>query len=503
MKQEDAPILVGVGQVTQREAEPAIAMEPLDLMVEAAERALADAGLPRTAASRLDSVSVVNILSWAYANPPGALAHRLGAAPTRLTYGAVGGNTPQGFVNQVAGRIAAGEVGFALIAGAEAYATLNRARRQGVTLSWQGGEAPGMPEAEGFGSRKLGMDDHEMSHGLLMPTAIYPLFENALRAHHGWSLERHRQEIGRLCEGLTEVAAHNPHAWFPQRRTADEIMTVSPDNRMVGFPYPKRGIAILEVDQSAALLLTSVGMARRLDIDPSRWVYLSAGADTQDHWYVSERVNFYSSPAIRVAGEQALGQAGLGIADVDFLDLYSCFPCAVQIGRDALGIAADDPRPLTVTGGLPYAGGPGNNYSTHAIARMVELLRAHPGSTGLVTALGWYLTKHSIGVYSSDPPERPFRAVEPERAQARIDAEVGPALAREAEGAAVVETGTVLHERDGTPGRGIIVGRLPDGRRFLANTPEDRGVLERMEAEEFIGRPGQVSCENGLNRFEF
>lgn len=208
-----------------------------------------------------------------------------------------------------------------------------------------------------------------------------------------------------------------------------------------------------------------------------------------------------SSPAIREAGRQALGAAGIGIERIEHLDVYSCFPAAVQIGCDALGISADDPRPLTVTGGLPYFGGPGNNYSTHAIAEVMQRVRARPGSIGLVTALGWFITKHAVGIYGAVPKDGPFVRADPAPRQAILDAQPAPPLALEPDGPASIETYTVLHDRDGASVRGLVIGRLDDGRRFLADTPADRATLDGLMTTEGVGRRGRASTVDGAGRF--
>jgi acetyl-CoA C-acetyltransferase len=493
------PILIGAGQLTQRGVEPAEAKEPLAMMMEVAQRAAADAGGDARLLEQVDCVAVVNILAWHYNNPPAALAERVGARPAQQLYTTVGGNTPQWLVNETAAQIAAGRVRVALLAGAEAVHTLLRSRRTHTQLQWST-NGTGSPTL--VGESRPGTSDQEVNHGLQMPTAVYPLFENALRAHYGHSLDQHRAYLGALCSRLSAVAAANPYAWFPEARNPEDIATVTSQNRLIGFPYPKYMNAIMDVDQAAAVLMTSVAGARALGIHPSRWVYLWGCADAHDLWYVSERVNYYSSPALRVAGEKALAMAGIGIQDIDVFDLYSCFPSAVQIARDMLGIAAHDPRALSVTGGLPYHGGPGNNYVMHAIATMMERLRAAPGTKGLVTGLGWYVTKHAVGIYSATPPDRPWKRDDPSAYQADLDRAPHPALALDPHGRAVIETYTVLHDRDGEPVRGIIIGRLEDGRRFLANAPDDRGVLQALMEHEGVGRRGRVSAGEGVNRFE-
>jgi acetyl-CoA C-acetyltransferase len=272
---------------------------------------------------------------------------------------------------------------------------------------------------------------------------------------------------------------------------------------MIAFPYPKFMNAIMSVDQAAAVLMTDVDHARALGIPEHKWVYVRGCGDAIDHWFVSDRVDFSSSPAIRLAGARALAQARLGVETIDYFDLYSCFPSAIQIAADMLGIPIDDPRPLTVTGGLPYHGGPGNNYGTHAVAAMVERLRAKPGSNGLVTGVGWYLTKHAVGVYSSTPPPHPFERDDPKAYQPLLDAQPHPDIAAAGQGRATCETYTVQHDRDGKPSLGIVVARLSDGRRCWANIT-DAALLERIEQQELIGQPGQVRHDDAtqVNRFE-
>jgi acetyl-CoA C-acetyltransferase len=412
----------------------------------------------------------------------------------------IGGNSPQLLVNDTAGRIAAGRVRLALLAGAECAATLARARKNGVTVSWSSGGGDGAPEV--LGDARPGTNDHEVAHGLVMPVHVYPLFENAIRGRHGWSIAEHRRRLGELMSGFSRIAADNPYAWFRIARSAEEIATASPENRMIGFPYTKYMNAIMDVDQSAAVLMTSVGAARELGVHPSRWIHLRGSADAHDHWWVSDRVNYWSSPALELAGERALAQAQVAVGDVDLFDLYSCFPSAVEIARDALGIAEGDPRPLTVTGGLPYHGGPANDYAMHSIATMMDRLRRRPGTIGVVTALGWYFTKHSVGVYATEPSREAWTRADPAIDQAGLDARAHPVLIREPAGRGTIETYTVLHDREGAPNRGIVYGRLPDGGRFLANTPEDRRLFEAMTNDEAIGRTGRVTSADGRNRFD-
>ena len=492
-----APVLVGVGQVVRHDPDPATSSEPLDLMVAAARRAVEDAGgrgggLLR----RLDSIRVVSVLSWNYVNPGLALGERLGVAPRQTVLTSTGGNSPQLLVNQTAVAIQRGEVDVALLAGAEAMATRQRARRRPdkVWLDWPVQDSD-TPAPLLVGDERPGSNDAEMARALALPTQIYPVFENAVRAASGRSIDEHERVIAELWSRFSAVAQDNPHAWSMAARRADAIATVTPDNRLIGFPYTKLMNANLFVDQAAALLMCSAGAARAAGIPRERWVFPWAGADAHDHWWVSERADLHSSPAIRAAGRAALDHPGRGIDDIAHLDVYSCFPSAVQIAAAELGLRLDDPaRPLTVTGGLTFAGGPGNNYATHSIATMVERLRAEPGALGLVTALGWYITKHSIGIYGSEPPPRPFAAEHP---QAQVDALPRRGWVPEHDGPVTIESFTVMHDRDGEAALGIVACTLPDGRRAWGNVRE-HDTATAMTVDDPIGHPATLHRDGTL-----
>jgi|FLYL01.1.fsa_nt_gi acetyl-CoA C-acetyltransferase len=500
MAPENLPVIVGVAQLTNRSDRLEDAVEPLEMMARVARQAAEDAG-DRALLTKLDSVQVVNILAWGYKDAPGMLAERIGANPAHKLYSAVGGDTPQRLVNETAKAISEGRLQLALIAGAEAVHSARRARKLGRDLGW----TPRATPQEVTGDMRQGFNEVEARHGATMPIRVYPLFENAIRAHLRLGIEEHQRRLGCLYARFTEAAATNPHAWFPQKRSPEEIYTVSPQNRMVCFPYPKRMNAIIEVDQAAALIVTGSETARELGIPEEKWVYVWGSGEANDKWFVTERVNYYSSPAIKAVTQRALGQAGITVNDIGAFDLYSCFPSAVQLALDALGIKPDDPRPLTVTGGLAYAGGPGNNYVTHSIAAMTERLRHRRHDFGLVTALGWFATKHAAGVYSARRPAKPFTRIDPALDQAKIDEMPTPPFEDRPAGGAVIETYTVCFNREGAPELGIVVGRLGDveGPRFIANTPPDAELLLEMTRREFVGERGIVShdADTGVNVF--
>jgi acetyl-CoA C-acetyltransferase len=446
----------------------------------------------------LDTVGIIDVMGWRPANAPRLLAERLGANVKQEWQSGIGGDIPLVLANRAARDIAEGKLRFALLAGTNNYRTARRARDARHKLEWpQGGD--GTPER--IGKNRMGNSPAEAEYGIGQPTDVYPLFENALRARRGRGLEEHRLAVGELMSGFTRVATENPYAWFPVERSAQEIATVTATNRMISYPYTKYMNAVMETDQAAAVLLCSVAAARELGVPEERWVYWWGGANgVEADWYPSERRDFSRCEAMGTTARSALDEAGIAASDVAAFDFYSCFPVAVEMAIESLGLAEDDPRGFTVTGGLPYAGGPGNNYTLHSLAAMVERLRSGPGGFGLVTGNGWYLTKHSATVIGSAPP-----AAAPSPALA---APAAPEIADDtqstqpAQGTGVIETYTVVYDRDTGPRRGVVVGRTSEGKRFVANTPDDRQLLEDFAAVENVGRSGAVRHEDGANVFE-
>lgn len=493
------PVVVGVGQISQKVA-PELADPPLSLLEGAVRAAADDAGASGRLLDVVDTVAVVEITSWPYPDPGAFLARRMGMEPRRTVVSTTGGNSPQLLVNELAADITRGTADVVVIGGAEAIHTRWRARREPrVQLDWESGDDG--PCGHVVGDDRSGVSDYEAAHQVLAPTQVYPLFEAALRAAAGRGVDDHQLHVSELWSTFASVAATNPHAWTRTPFTADEIREVTPDNRMVCFPYPKRMCANIDVDQGAALLLCSYEAARAARVPDDLMVFLHAGADAHDHWFVTERESLAESPAIRAVTLGALGAAGIGVDDVARFDLYSCFPSAVQLGMGALGLAGPsggDDRPLTVTGGLGFAGGPVNNYVTHGIARMVEACREDPESYGLTTALGWYATKHSAGVWSTRPPVAGFRRVPPAETQAAVDALPRREPAGCLDTSMTVEASSVLFERDGSPYLAIVAGLTPDGRRALATTT-DRDVARSLTEVPWEGRSVTITTDGSTN----
>ncbi len=484
----NTPVLVGVSQILQRFDDVSEAKEPLLLMLDAARAAVEDAEAVELMA-QIDSVRVVRG-RWRYKQPAGYLAEQLGVPSAERVGTPFGGNSVQALVNQTAQDILQGLNHVVLLAGAETGNAQAKLAKQGQEMEYL--------ETAGAYDKMLDEEvpmscDAEVARGVLAPIQMYPIFENAVRYARGESIQAHRARVSKLWSGFSAVAQNNPSAWIQQAMSAEDIATPSARNRMVSFPYPKLMNSNNAVDMGAALIMMSVERAQALGVPKAKWVYPWSGANAHDTYAVSNRDNLHSSPAIRLAGRKALALAGVEVADLDRVDVYSCFPSAVQIAAKELGL--DESQPLTITGGLTFGGGPLNNYVMHSIARMVELSRLNPSEIGLITANGGYLTKHSFGVYSATAPAKDFAF---EDVQDEVDALPTKTVLDAYAGKATVESYTIMYGAQG-PSVGHLVCLTDQGDRVWANV-EDPLVLAEMVERENCGLQVEVSAE-GLANF--
>ncbi|KRB78535.1 enoyl-CoA hydratase [Nocardioides sp. Root190] len=484
------PVVVGVGQVVVRDPDLTDPAEPARLAAQALREAAADAGGTLDLLAVADLVAAVPSASWTYGDQAGAVAELVGAsAASTLQTSPYGGDGAQLAVNEAAQQVADGAAQVVLVSGAEAGSTVAALQRVGREPEWTRQADDAVPD------RVIGVDrpannEAETSIGLGAPIYVYALLESALRAASGREIVEHGAAIADLWARSSAVAAENPYAWDPTARTSGEIATPTPENRRVSEPYTKLMCANLQVDLAAGVIVTSVAAAHAAGVPQDKWVFLHAGAAATDEWFVSERADLASSPAIAAAGAAVLDHAGITTADLGPIDLYSCFPAAVQLGAQALGLPWQDPeRPLSVTGGLTSAGGPGNNYGLHAVATVVEQLRERPEEYGLSSSLGWYATKHALGVYSATPPTRPFAHLKP-----AFDRPPGRPVGTALHGEGVVEAFTVPYDRHGDPEALLLFVLTDDGHRVLLRR-EDADEITALTASDPVRRRVRLDGE--------
>ncbi len=451
------PVITGIGEIIDRPKDVSASLEPAALMTEAARRADTDS---RGLLKQVDSLDIIALVSWRYEDLPARLAERLGIAPKRAFYGTVGGESPVRYIHEAAQRIALGTSSVALITGAEAQYAVNHAKRAGVDLPWTpyAVSAPKMKRAAEY--------VHALGHklGVAWPISVYPFYDAATAHAWGQTPAEAQAESALLWSRYSAAAARNPYAWSRAALAPSDIATVTPDNRMISWPYVKRMVANPNVNQGAAIIVTSLAKARAAGIPEHQLVFIGAGAAASEPRDWLARDAYTVSHAQDAVLEAMLARSGR----FDALELYSCFPVVPKMARRKLGLGPDvEP---SVTGGLSFFGGPLNVYMAHAACAMVRTLR-DGASTGLIYGQGEFVTKHHALIRAREPQED--GALADARAQEKADARRGPVPPTDEtpDGLATIETFTILHDAQGRPIHGVVIARTQAGARTLARIP--------------------------------
>jgi len=493
MNPATTPVIVGVGEYTDRPTDLAAALEPLALMEQALRAADADSG--GQLLGRVDCIDLIGLVTWRYRDPVAQLCQRLGIHPARQTNTSMGGETPVRLLHEAALRIVRGEVGVAAIVGGEAMHSMSRARKEGVRLNWT--PLVSKQEAVRFAADELAVSPISKQLGMTQPTHLYPLYEMAAESAWGQTPDEGTRESAALWAQFAAVAAENDYAWIRTQPSAAQIATLAADNRLISWPYPKLMVANPTVNQGAALLVTSLAAAQAAGIKASQLIHIWGGAAAGEPDDYLQRDRFDRSTAQEATLAQAVRIAGGNATRFGKLELYSCFPIVPKLALRCLQLDAARSVP-TVAGGLTFFGGPLNNYMTHATCAMVRALRRSPGELGLLYGQGGFVTKHHALVVSTQPPPVPLAerySVQAAADQARAAA---PALLERYEGAARIETYTVLYGRDGEPIEGIVVLRTPQGARTMARVPRDEAgslALLTAGAKSAVGASGHVRTD--------
>ncbi|KAF2831535.1 hypothetical protein CC86DRAFT_402056 [Ophiobolus disseminans] len=508
------PIVIGVGDIKNRSTAIADAKEPLTLILEAIQAAIADASPSSNTdlQALIDSVDVVKTWTWPYPDLPGSVAENLGVEKSIKwkRYSEHGGDKPGKLFDEAAKRIGREECKVAVITGGEALASLSACAAAkklpppGWTPPSQAVDSVFTPTGRDLGNSSISSLWQALSssdettdlgaiHQIGAPIHVYPLYENAFRAHRGQSLKANHDEGTKLYAEFSKVAEHNEYAWGQGKYDNEDVIgKVGGRNRMICYPYPLLMNAFNTVNLASALILTSTTTAKALGIPSSKWIYPLGAAGTQDSSEFWLRPNFHSSPSISRSIDAALSVSNTTPSELDLIDIYSCFPIVPKLAAAHLGLPiTNGEKPLTLLGGLTSFGGAGNNYSMHALTEMTRQLRAGRGKKGLVLCNGGVLSYQYVVVLSKEPRDNGAYPLANPLPEVLHDMEV-PELAVDAEGEAVVETYTVEFARDGCPLRGHIVGRLKsNGKRFLANHGDEQ-TLRQMGGgkSEVVGRSG-------------
>jgi acetyl-CoA C-acetyltransferase len=493
LSEDRIPVIVGIGEIVDRPKEIAEGLEPLTLLVEALKRAEQDSG--GKFLGEIESLDIVNFLSWRYRDPEIQLSDRLGIKPKHAYYGPVGGESPVRYLHEAAQRIARGECSVAAVCGAEAQSTATKAERSGVTLPWTP-FAHDVPEPKRGAAFQKPM---AVKLGVFRPITVYPFYEAASSAHWGQTPREAMAESGQLWSTYSSVASQNPNAWLKRRFTPEEITTPTPDNRLIAWPYTKLMVANPTVNMGAAILMTSLAKARAAGIAEDRLVHVLGGASAEEPRDYLIRDQFFESHPQNAVLKAVMELVGGDGRAFDAIELYSCFPCVPKMARRTLGLGAD--MQPTVTGGLTFFGAPLNTYMTHAACAMVRKLR-NGAKLGLLYGQGGFVTKHHALVLSRQAPQGPL--AQDTNVQSEADRHRGavPDFVTEADGKGSVESFTVIYGRNGDVEHGVVMLRTSGNARALARVPAHDGAtlahLLNMDRTP-VGSSGDiVSADDGV-----
>jgi acetyl-CoA C-acetyltransferase len=461
------PVIIGVGQVNDRPAADEDALDTLQLMQAALAAADVDAGGGFLA--QVESLGVEDQMSWevvAWPNPEKITPYLVEALAIKPKFAYAtempGGDGPVQLINDAANRIGSGEIEVAAVVGAEALRTA--AKRAAAKAA----SAP--PNAMRENAEKT-TKPYLKTYGLMTPTDVYPLYESGTRAAWGQTLEQAQAETGILWSGYSRAAAENPAAWIQKFHAPEQITTPTPDNRMIAFPYTKLMVANSSVNMGAAIIITSLAKAKAAGVAPERIIYIGPGAAAHEPDDFLRRDNYARSPGMTVSIETTMRLNNLHTADLDYVELYSCFPCVPKMARRVLGWPLE--KSPSVYGGLTFGGGPIGNCMMHAAAAMVEKLRVQ-GQTGLIFANGGFAAhNHSIILTRKPVPAGTFP--QDYDYQAAADELRGPIpqLNKTYVGPGTIEAYTVPYDRKGAPLFGTIIARTPGGERFVCLVPQE------------------------------
>src|SRR3977135_596700 len=487
------PVIVGVGEIVDRPKEIVEGLEPLALLVEALKRAERDSG--GKLLGEIQSLDIVNLLSWRYRDPQIQLSDRLGIKPAHAYYGPVGGESPIPYLHEASQRIARGECSVAAVCGAEAQSTATKAERGGITLPWTRFAQDVEEPKRGAAFKK----PIAVKLGVFRPITVYPFYEAATSAHWGQTPRQAMAESGQLWSAYSDAASQHPNAWLKRRFSPDEITTPSQDNRLIAWPYTKLMVANPTVNMGGAILMTSLAKARAAGIAEDRLVHIWGGASAEEPRDYLIRDQFFESHPQNAVLRAVMDLAGGDGKKFDAIELYSCFPCVPKMARRTLGLGADV-QP-TVTGGLTFFGAPLNTYMTHAACAMVRKLRSG-AKLGLLYGQGGFVTKHHALVLSRQAPHDALAQDTSVQSEADRHRGAVPEFVIEADGKGSVESFTVIYGRNGEVEHGVVMLRTSDNTRALARVPAHDGQtlthLLNMERTP-VGSSGDiVTAEDGV-----
>jgi acetyl-CoA C-acetyltransferase len=467
------PVLVAAATVTFDSA-PSETPDALEMAVQAVHQ------LGHPDLLRKVGLILVPKGTWTYADPGRAIGAAVGA-DARTVLAEVG-VLQQTILSRASDAIANGDADAVLVVGFEAKRREMLAARAGIEL--HDSDAPGPPDELLVPHGDI-LTRAEIDRDLAVPAHQYAIVDNALRHADGLDRRRHLDRLGRLWSDFARVAGDTIGSFDRSGPGPADITTAAPDNRMIASPYTKRLCSQWNVDQGVALLFASAESADAEGVPRDRWTFPVMAAESNHMAVMPARAELHRSPGTSLLGDVLREGIGLEPSDVDHLDVYSCFPAAVQVQARELGIGLD--RSLTVTGGMTFAGGPLNSYVLHATAAMAGRLHEGDATTGLVTSVSGMLTKTGLGLWSSEPPTEPWHTIDVSE-EAEEETQLRP-FDPDAVGPGQIVAATVVHDR-GVASRVAAVVEI-DGVRTVA-VDRDAALAADLVETDLCDQPVEV-----------
>ena len=471
---KNRPVLVGIG-LLQQKGSFAELDEALILMEQATLSAIEDT----------ENSSIVNYIDevqvpkgyWTYRDPGKWIAEKHGFSKAKTSVTKIG-VLQQNLINSACNKIINGDIRASLIVGGEARYKKIQALKEG--LQFEEMELTVNPDHYVKAKEDLYIPEELDALGM-MAVGYYAIIESAMRFKHQRNLRDHELFIAKYYERFSQIAKNNPHAWYRNPFIADEIKNPTLKNQRIAYPYNKLHNSSWNVNQASALILCSEELADQLNVPKNKRVYPLVSSETNHMIAVIQRPDLSKPAGLRLAANYLMETAQSYNINPSMFELYSCFPVAVLLFAEALNIP--DYTDKTVTGGMPFAGGPLNNYMIHATAQVLEKIRNNPSEIGLVTGVSGMMTKQALAIWGKDPL-MDFRAKDVTQEAAILETPVAMSSQNDGEGK-VLGCTTLFQNNEGI--KAIIYAEDTNQQRKVI-TSTDKDIIKNLGEEEWVGK---------------
>ncbi len=468
------PVVIGLG-IFQEQGPYDELNEALILMEKVALQAIEDCGNKSIA----DFIDVIDIPKgfWRYRDPGKWIAEKNNFSNARTSVNKIG-VLQQNLINSTCKKIMNGTIRAGLILGGESRAKMIAALKEGKEFH----ETSLTENPDDYVKAKDDLYGPQEQETLgLMAVGYYAVLESAMRNKKGHSHQEHNEYIANMYSEFSKIASDNPHAWQQKIITPNEILDVSKNNKAIAYPYNKYHNTSWNVNQASAMIICSEELADKLSIDKNKRIYPLASSETNHMIAVIQRPDLTESAGLKNAANFMNEKMHELNISPSIVDLYSCFPVAVQQFENTLDISKSVPK--TITGGMAFAGGPLNNYMIHATVQGLIKIRDNPNETALISGVSGMMTKQSFCLWSS---EKLCKFLHNDVTSIAQLEDTPVPMSRIEKGVGIVIGYTVLYEEN-TEKRAVFYVEDGTGHRKVI-TSDDTTIIDQARKEEWVGK---------------